>query len=316
MDTRALLTGQLKLRHFALALTIAESGSIVRAAEHLYVTQPVVSRGLRELEEILGVPLFERGPKGVTPTVFAEVFLDHARAIVGHVKQATDHIAELADATRGSVAIGTYVTGGNLLVPRAIAWLKRERPHLAVVVREATPARLRDALTTGDIDLIVGRSTPPYDDTLFKEIALYHEPFRVVARAGHPAFELANPTLTDLRVYPWVLPVGETALRGEIAAAFAREQIALPEQQVECSTPMTLRTMVAETDFLATVPHTMASEDPLLHEIGLDLHGVGQTVSVMMRQNTSASPSVALALRALEHAAAGIRRELGRPASA
>src|SRR5690554_4249934 len=92
MDTRSLLNGSLRLRHFVLATTIADHGSIVRAAEHLYVTQPVISRGLRELEEILGVPLFERGPRGVTPTLFADVFLKHARAILGHVQHATQHI--------------------------------------------------------------------------------------------------------------------------------------------------------------------------------------------------------------------------------
>ncbi|MDI2099035.1 LysR family transcriptional regulator [Ruicaihuangia caeni] len=310
MDTRALLNGQLKLRHFVLALTIAEHGSIVRAAEHLFVTQPVISRALRELEQLLGVPLFERGARGVSPTVFAEVFLEHARAIVGHVQQAKEHIDELADATRGEVTVGTYVAGGNLLLPRAIAWLKRERPHLVVRVREATPDRLRSSLVSGDVDLVVGRLTPQRGDTPLRQIALYHEPFRIVARAGHPLFQQGRPELATLREHPWVLPVGQTALRGEFLEAFARERIAPPVEQVECSSPMTIRTMVAETDFLAIVPHTVASSDPLLRMVDLPLEAVGQTVGVTMLDDRTATPSTAFMLSALEQAAAGIRDSL------
>ncbi len=71
---RNLLDGGFKLRHLRLITTIAENGTIAGAARDLYVTQPVVTRGLREAEEILGVTLFDRGPRGVTPTLTGRYF--------------------------------------------------------------------------------------------------------------------------------------------------------------------------------------------------------------------------------------------------
>lgn len=306
MDTRSLLNGPLRLRHFILATTIADHGSIVRAAEYLYVTQPVISRGLRELEEILGVPLFERGPRGVTPTLFADAFLQHARAILGHVQHASQQIAELADATVGEVTVGTHVAGGNLLLPRAIALVKAERPNVTVRVREATPDRLTDGLVSGELDMIIGRLVPQSDD-LVRQFPLYYEPFRVVARVGHPALELDSPTLVDLHPYPWVLPVQQTALRGELEEAFTSVSLELPSDRVECSSPITLSAMVAATDFLAVLPQTLAVNDPALIALSTRLPNVHQTVGVTIIAERRPTPSGELMLSALQDAAAPIR---------
>jgi DNA-binding transcriptional LysR family regulator len=310
MDIRSLLNGPLKIRHLVLVLTIAEQGSIVSAARHLYITQPVVSRGLREVEEALGAPLFERGARGVRLTPYAEVFVDHARAVVGHLKQATQHIAELADATAGSVTIGTYVAGGNLLVPKAIALLKQQRPHVSIHVHEATPDRLINGLVTGEIDVVVGRLTAQHGEPELQQAALYHEPMEVVARVGHPVLDLGPTTLADLRNYPWVMPIAQTALRGELERAFARDGLELPEQQVDCSSTLTLRAIVAETDFLALQPHTIGAADPLLRIVDARIKGIGQTVGVTTLPDRLPSPAVALMLQCIEKVATDIRKTL------
>ena len=310
MDIRTLLNGPLKIRHLVLVLAIADHGTIVSAARHLYITQPAVSRGLREVEDALGAPLFERGARGVRPTPFAEVFISHARAVVGHLQQATQHIAELADASAGSVTIGTYVAGGNLLLPKAIARLKQQRPHVSVHVHEATPDRLTNGLVAGEIDIVVGRLTPHPDVPELQQAALYHEPFEVVARHGHPVFERGETALNQLRNYPWVMPVAQTALRGDLETAFARERLELPEQQVDCSSTMTLRAIVAETDFLALQPRTIGTADPLLRIVGARIKGISQTVGVTTLQDRLPSPAVVLMLRCFEQVAVEIRKTL------
>jgi DNA-binding transcriptional LysR family regulator len=226
---------------------------------------------------------------------------------VGHLKQATQHIAELADATLGSVTVGTYVAGGNLLLPKAIALLKQQRPHVNIYVHEATPDRLTNGLVAGEIDVVVGRLTAQHGVPELQQAALYHEPFEVVARVGHPVFDLGPTTLADLRNYPWVMPVGQTALRGELERAFTRERLDLPEEQVDCSSPMTLRAILAETDFLALQPHTIAAADPLLRPVDARIKGIGQTVGVTTLPDRSPSPAVALMLRCMEQVAIGIR---------
>jgi len=78
MDADRLLDGRLKLRHLVLVATIAEQGSVVRAAERLRVTQPVVTRGLRELEAILAWSC-STGAARVTPTIYGSAFLTTPR---------------------------------------------------------------------------------------------------------------------------------------------------------------------------------------------------------------------------------------------
>ena len=100
MELPRLLDGRLKLRHLVLVDALTEHGSIVAAAAHLRITQPGLTRTLHELEDMLGVTLYERGPRGVTPTLYGTAYTAHARAVLAQITQAGQHIAELADARR------------------------------------------------------------------------------------------------------------------------------------------------------------------------------------------------------------------------
>ncbi|MDT3440084.1 LysR substrate-binding domain-containing protein [Pseudofrankia sp. BMG5.37] len=187
MERPQLLDGRLKIRHLVLVDAIASAGSVVRAAERLHVTQPVATRALHEVESILGVRLYDRGPRGLAPTAFGEAFVDHARAVLAQLRSASDHLAELAGADAGTVAVGTYLAGSNLLLPLAIGRLKSERPKVTVIVREANPEALTAELLAGTLDLVVGRLTVLDDAERLRQETLYREPIRLVARTGHPA---------------------------------------------------------------------------------------------------------------------------------
>ena len=137
-----LLNGRLKLRHLVLVVAIAEHGSVLRAAEHLHLAQPAVTRTLRELEQILGVELFVRGPRGVHTTLFGDAFLDHARTVLTELRRAEERIHGLAHGDAGTVTLGTLLAGSSVLLPKAIAALKASRPGITVIVQrgESDPA--------------------------------------------------------------------------------------------------------------------------------------------------------------------------------
>ena len=239
MDPARLLDGRLKLRHFVLADALTDLGSVVAAAARLRSTQPALTRTLRELEDILGVPLYERGPRGVVPTVYGAAFTEHARAILAQVTQAGEHQAELADARRGTVTVGSHLAGSNLLLPAAIARFKSERPLVTVTIREASPDALLTELEAGRVDLIVGRLAGVPDPGHTVRHTLYGEPVRLVARNGHPARATEPLSLASLAAFPWILPGPETALRGELEEVFLRHDLALPENRVECTSILT-----------------------------------------------------------------------------
>lgn len=309
MDLPRLLDGRLKLRHLTLVDALSERGSVVGAAAQLRVTQPVLTRALRDLEEILGVSLYDRGPRGVTPTIYGIAFTEHARAVLAQLTQAGRHVAELADAGLGTVTVGSHLAGSNLLLPRAIARLKAERPHVTVVIREATPEALLADLEAGRVDFIVGRITA-MPGRAFAQRRLYDEPVRLVVRRGHPAVALKRPTMADLIDYPWVLPGAETALRGELEQVLLRHDLPLPANRIECTSILILRSLLVETDMIAALPMLIAGDDPALSILPVSLEPMSHTVGITQPAERPAGPSAQALLAYLDEVAADIRKSV------
>ncbi len=137
MQTQQLFGGKLKLRHLVLLTTIADEGSFVAAAENLYVSQPAVTRSVRELEDLVGAELFVRGPRGVTPTPAGEILIEQARSALGNLCRASEQIEEVLQGGARPLRVGTNLAGAYALLPRAVVALKRTHPDITVSVVEA-----------------------------------------------------------------------------------------------------------------------------------------------------------------------------------
>ncbi|XVQ08013.1 LysR substrate-binding domain-containing protein [Spirillospora sp. CA-255316] len=305
-----LLNGRLKLRHLVLVVAVADQGSVLRAAEHLRLAQPAVTRSLREVEHVLGVELFTRGPRGMTPTLFGEAFVEHARAVLAELRRAGERITGLADGEVGTVTIGTLLAGSNVLLPRAIAALKRARPGITVIVQEATFDAQVPRLMDGEIDLILGRLNPIGDTPDLRQIGLYSEPVRLVARVGHPVRARNGPGLADLLEYPWVLPLQRTALRQELEEVFRDQRLPLPADLVECTSILTVRTLVRDTDTIAAMPELVARAGDGIAPLPVPLAPVRRRVGVTLPARRPPTPSARLMLDHLSREAAGLSARL------
>lgn len=290
MDVPKLLDGRLKIRHLVLIDALSRQGSVVGAAAQLHITQPVATRSLRDIETVLGVELYERGPRGVTPTIFGVAFTEHARAVLAQLNQAGRHVVELADADRGTVSVGTHLAGSNVLLPQAIAELKRTRPLLTVVVREGTPDVLLAELDAGRIDMIVGRLTSPSTASIHR-VPLYEEHVEVFARTTHPLAGAASVGLSDLADYPWILPGDGTVLRHELEQAFARSGVPLPDNRVETTSFLTVRELLRRTETVAVLPALIGRGDALLRALPVELSSVGHSVGLTLAAGRSFTPA-------------------------
>ncbi|QRY48932.1 LysR family transcriptional regulator [Mycolicibacterium boenickei] len=289
MNPPKLLDGRLKIRHLVLVDALTRQGSVVGAAAELHVTQPVATRGLHDIEEILGVSLYDRGPRGISPTIFGQAFTEHARVVLAQLSQAGRHVLELADAERGTVVVGTHLAGSNNLLPVAIGRLKESRPSLTVIVREGTPDALLAELEGGRVDVIVGRLTSPSTEFISRT-PLYNETVRLFVRVGHPlALDgLAQTQATNVREladYPWILPGSETSLRRELEEFFARHDLDLPRNRVEVTSFLTVRRLLLTNNYIAALPSIIATEDiriwPLSVPLDTTSHSVGITTAAM-----------------------------------
>jgi len=305
-----LLDGGLKLRHFVLVSAIERNHSVVHAAEELHVTQPAVTRALRELETNLGVELFERGPRGMTATVFGIAFLQHAEAILGEVHQLGRHLTDLTTGQAGTVSVGTYLAGSNVLLPQAIAAFKACHPMVIVEVVEQTFDILVQSLLSGAMDLIVSRLTPTGLGDRLTQIGMYTEPVRLVVRAGHPA--VGRPAL-DIEVllgYPWILPQQRTALRREVEQAFLALGLPLPANRVESASILTLRALLLASNSVAVLPALIAEDDPELHALTTPMPTIVRTVGVTLRTGGVLTAAAEHLLAELKNRAEAIRAHL------
>jgi DNA-binding transcriptional LysR family regulator len=307
MDIPRLLDGRLKLRHLILVDALSEQSSVVGAAAALHVTQPVVTRSLHDLESILGVSLYERSSRGITPTAFGMAFTQHARAVIGQLTQAANHVAEIADADRGTVVVGSHLAGSNLLLPRAIAALKVDHPYLTVAVHEATPEALLVELEAGRVDILVGRLTAPADAATVRH-ALYEESVRLVAGAHHPARDRNEATVKELLDYPWILPGIQTVLRAELEQYFVRSHLSLPTNRVEATSFLTVRQLLIETDMIAVLPELIVWDDTRLSVLPVQLdESISQSVGMTLAAGRQLSPATSALVRQLRLSARSMK---------
>lgn len=309
MRTPRLLDGQLKLRHLTMIDALSEYRSMVRAAEHLHITQPVISRSLQELEEILGVTLFERTPRGLTPTVFGEAFTLHARNVIAQLGQAGTHILELAEGRRGTVTVGTHLFGSNVLLPQAIADMKAQSPEATVVVQIGTPEDQFADLRAGRLDMIVGRLNPLAQPGQETTRALYEEPICLVTRHDHPLQNDPVPALSALVEQPWVVPVVGTWLRQELEELLASKGLGLPANRVECTSYLTLHRLIVTTDAIGLLPTLVVAEDSRMRALA-QFSGLRQTIGVTNVAARTLTPTADELLRHLVRSGDQVRRQI------
>lgn len=299
MDLSALMGNHLKLRHLALVLAIEDHGSLIRTAEALYLTQPALSRSLREIEQTMGTPLFDRSPTGMRPTAAGFAVLEHARAVIGHIETMERRVTELNDPGAGLVRVGAHVTGANSLVPRATGKLLEARPAMRVTIREAPPDVLIEELLRGEIDVLVGRMTSHESTADLDLVPLYHEPFRVAVGTHHPFLNESEIKLSTLQPQNWVTPVRGTPLRDSWERAFLTAGLALPTVQVECGTPMPAKVLARDFGFLAVLPESLIVEDPDLASLPMRFPQMTDLVGLMLAPGRQATAAASLLIEAL-----------------
>jgi DNA-binding transcriptional LysR family regulator len=134
---------RIKLRDLHILMTVVERGSMSKAAEQLAISQPVVSKSVADLEHALGVPLLDRSPQGVAPTVYGRAIIGSGVAVFDDLRKGVDQIAFLADPTAGEVRIGCSEVMAAGLLPAVIDRLSRQFPRLVFNVIQAPSIELQ-----------------------------------------------------------------------------------------------------------------------------------------------------------------------------
>ncbi|MDH5209451.1 MAG: LysR substrate-binding domain-containing protein, partial [Burkholderiaceae bacterium] len=229
------------LRQFRVFAATARHRSFSKAAEELHLTPPAVSMQIRELEEQVGLPLFDRSKRQVALTVTGEYLLVYAKKILSTLKDAEDAVARFRGLESGRVSIG-MVSTAEYFVPRLLARFRHEHP--AIEVRLAGGRNSEDLvsmLQANEVDLaIMGR--PP------RELATRAEPFAVhphavVTAPDHPLTRIGHAPASLLNNYEFIIREPGSGTRAAMERYFADHRLQ-PRVAMEMASNETIKQAV------------------------------------------------------------------------
>lgn len=221
----------MELRQLRYLLAVARHGHVTRAADDVHVTQSALSQQLKRLEAELGIELLVRTPHGVELTAAGADLVARAERIVAEVDAAQAEVLEHRGLLRGVVRVAATALAAPLAAP-LLAAFHRERPDVALSVRQAAAAELPALVGRGSVDLAIG---DPVDTGGVDAEPLSAEPLVLVGARG--------PGIAALRGAPVVLPEPGTLLHGTVVAACEAEGFG-PVGLLEASDPATVLALV------------------------------------------------------------------------
>lgn len=225
---------RIKFRHLDAFSAIARARSFKIAAEQLNLTQPAISKTLKELEDILGVVVMERSRSGVSLTPQGEIFLQFAEQSTAALRhgmrsiQGTDHIA-------GELRLGALPSVASSLLPEAVLTFMAQSPNTLVEIHEGPHLDLTSRLRSGGLDLVVGRLGRPDTMVGLSFQQLYTENVVVVANPKSAALRVEDPA--DLAAFRVLYPPKDSAIRPLVARQLIAQGVPLFSNRIETASP-------------------------------------------------------------------------------
>jgi DNA-binding transcriptional LysR family regulator len=289
-----------------LLIAIGDEGNIHRAAELLKVSQPAASKLLKDLEDALGVTLFERLPRGMRPTWYGEALIRHARMAVFNLTQAGTELEALKTGRSGEVTIGAIISPALSLLPDAVAIVAREQPDLRIQLVVESSDILLARLTENKLDIMIGRLFETDDKRNLSYERLADEPVCAIARSDHPLLGHAALTLAHLEEAPWIVPPMGSVLRHRFELMFREAGLGAPRHLIETSSILFMTKMLQQSDFVAVVPTEVGryyAYYGMVAILPIELSCTMDAFGIILRKDSLLSPAAKVVLRALHTAA-------------
>lgn len=304
-----MLPASIRLRHLRTFVTVARERSLVRAADVLAVTQPAVSKTLKELEGILGTKLFDRSRRGGFLSPTGEIFLRHAEASLSALSRGLEEVEGLSAAAALPVRVGALPTVSARLLPLAIQRFRAQALGATPRIVTGPTAYLTAQLRQGELDIVIGRMGEPEEmmGLLFEH--LYSEPIVFAARPGHPLAGHAAPG-AELARFEFLLPPPGSVIRPTVDRLFMAANLPRPASVVETVSLAFSRAYIRATDAIWVISEGVVLEDlqsGQLTRIAIPTDDTRGPVGISMRAGVAPSPAAEALLATLRLVAADIR---------
>jgi len=287
------MPSQIKMHQLRAFVSVARQGSIRAASRTMNLSQPALTKSIKELEEGLGARLFIRRRQGVMLTDCGEAFFKRASLILEELRVAQEDISQRLGGTSGRVNLGVGASIARTIMPEVVDRFHREFPDVKVRIAEGQLVSMIPELRQGELDFTVNTYYQgPFDNELLYE-KLMDKEYRVVARRGHPMQNARS--MQELRHCDWTMPTPRGSYYKLLSEVF-NEMDAEPNISVICETFMSCTSLIAKTDFLSVLSVDVIN-DPVIGQslvaLDLDLPLPKATFYLIQRRDTTLTPMAA-----------------------
>lgn len=242
----------MKLRQLHHLTAVAELGGLRRAARHLNIAQPAITRSIQELEHELGVTLFERSATGMTLTPIGEAFVRRSAVVQFELERARDEVQQLRNVGTGTVSIGLSTAPHVSMLPIVLEPFRRRYPDARLRITEGLFPALEADIRGGVIDFYVG---PLAEERLGRDYIsekLFDNRRVILGRRGHPLRHATS--LAELGGARWVATSVTIDSEAELSPLFKRHGLPKPVTAVEAQSALSMITVAVASDMLAMLP--------------------------------------------------------------
>ncbi|MGY2172263.1 transcriptional regulator CynR [Pseudomonas gingeri] len=270
------------LRHVRYLLAVAEHANFTRAAEALHVSQPTLSQQIKQLEESLGAPLFDRSGRTVRLTDAGTAYVRFARLALQDLEAGKRAMHDVQDLSRGTLRLAMTPTFTAYLVGPLLEQFNRCYPGITLSVEELTQDRLEAALAEDLLDIGIAFAGTHLAD-IDSEV-LFTETLSLVVGAAHPQVGRIAPfSLQDLERQPLVLLSRDFATRQHIDL-YCRQQGIGAQVAIEANSISAIVEIVRRGQLATILPSAIAREQPGLAALPLQPSLPTRSVALLRRQ--------------------------------
>lgn len=211
------LDQRLKLQLLRVLDALAVHGSLLKASTALGVSQPALTKSLKDLEEIVGTQLFERHARGVRPTQAGTLLLLSGRRVLAEVKRMDEYLDLLGNPFGGLAAVGVLPVAASGLAAMVVNELRKKNANFMVRIEQGRTEELLPLLASGQLDLVIGRLYENGPDDSFRKKFLWNDPIAVIAHPDHRVF-LGTESDLDFNEYDVILPGESQRVAPEVSS--------------------------------------------------------------------------------------------------
>ncbi len=251
---------RLKLRQLRLLVSLGEQGTLGRAAAAVNVTQPTATKMLAECEAALGLPLYERSPRGLQSTPAGREVLTFARRVMSEFVRTSAALDALRRGGAGVLTVGAILGATPDVIARAVIDMKQRHPELTIRLRGESSDQVLGMLEDRVVDVAVGRFSDSTQHNRFHYEPLGDEALCIVARAGHPLARERHLDLRALQDQRWVMQFVEAPARQILEDEFGKAGAPTPADIIETHSIFTIIQLLERSDAVAMLSEPLVRD--------------------------------------------------------